>query len=130
MLENYFCWQVPEPSRRQAPPAHGQRPGGGGGATCSIDTVPDPAVITAGGSVDFSGNINGGKKTFSWIFEGGVPLNSTAQNVTVTYPNSGTFTASLSGTSSKGTCPTVSVDVIVNPVRQLRQECTDHQPGR
>ncbi|MGB5716891.1 MAG: PKD domain-containing protein, partial [Gammaproteobacteria bacterium] len=90
--------------------------GGGGGATCSIDTVPSPPVITAGGSVDFLGNINGGQKTFSWTFPGGNPLNSTAQDVTVTYPNSGTFTASLSGTSSKGTCPTVTVDVIVEPV--------------
>ena len=45
----------------------------GGGATCSITTVPDPAIIDAGGSVDFSGNINGGNKTFSWTFDGGSP---------------------------------------------------------
>ena len=86
---------------------------GGGGATCTIDTVPSPPVISEGGTVDFSGNINGGQKTFSWTFEGGVPLNSTNQNVTVTYPNIGTHTARLTGTSSKGTCPEVTVDVIV-----------------
>jgi len=94
---------------------------GGGGATCSIDTVPSPPEITAGGTVDFSGNINGGQKTFSWTFEGGVPLNSTAQDVTVTYPNPsvpGTFTATLNGTSTKGACPEVSVEVTVNPAGQ------------
>ena len=92
--------------------------GGGGGATCSIDTVPSPPVITAGGSVDFSGNINGGQKTFSWTFPGGVPLNSTAQNVTVTYPNDGSFIATLSGSSTKGDCAPVQVQVTVNPTGQ------------
>ena len=63
------------------------QPGGGGGATCSIDTVPSPPGITAGGTVDFTGNINGGQKTFSWTFDGGSPAASTAQNVTVAYAN-------------------------------------------
>jgi hypothetical protein len=77
--------------------------------------VPDPAVITVGGSVDFTGSIDGGQKTYSWTFDGGSPAASNLQNVTVSYASAGVWTAHLTGTSSKGTCPEVTVDVTVNP---------------
>ena len=45
--------------------------GGGGGANCTITTIPTPPVITAGGSVEFSGSVTGKTPiTYSWTFAG------------------------------------------------------------
>ena len=91
--------------------------GGGGGANCSITTVPDPAVIDAGQSVQFTGSVSGkGPATYSWTFDGGTPSSSNQQTVTVSYANSGSFLATLDGTNGKGQTCTASVTVTVNEV--------------
>ena len=86
-------------------------------ANCSITTVPDPASITVGQSVDFSGSVSGKPPiTYAWTFDGGDPATSGAQNVTVTYNSTGSFEATLAGTNSSNknqTC-TASVTVTVN----------------
>jgi len=84
-------------------------------ANCSISTVPSPANITAGGSVEFTGNV-GGKppRTMSWDFPGGSP--SSAGNVTtvsVSYASAGTYTATLNGQDGKGGTCQDSVTVTV-----------------
>ncbi len=95
------------------------QPGGGGGgsATCTITTVPTPPVITAGQSVQFTGDVSGKTpKTYAWTFQGGSPSSSNQQTVTVSYANSGSFAATLNGTNGKGQTCTASVTVTVNPV--------------
>ncbi len=91
-------------------------PGGGGGnATCTITTVPTPAVIDEGQTVDFTGNVSGkAPRTYSWTFGGGSPTTSTSQNETVTYSTAGGYTATLIGTNGKGQTCNASVPVTVN----------------
>ena len=98
----------------QAQPGGG---GGGGSATCSINTVPTPSDISAGGSVDFTGNVSGkSPRTYSWTFAGGSPSSSTQQNVTVTYASAGSYLATLNGTNGKGQACTADVTVNVGGV--------------
>ena len=60
--------------------------GGGGGANCSITTVPDPASIDEGQSVQFTDSVAGkGPATYTWTFEGGSPDTSSQETVTVSY---------------------------------------------
>ena len=41
------------------------------GASCNINTTPNPPVITAGGSVDFTGTVSGKPPiTYAWTFAG------------------------------------------------------------
>jgi len=96
--------------------AWAQPGGGGGGANCTITTVPNPANITEGDSVDFVGSVSGkSPQTYSWTFEGGSPTSSDQQTVTVTYATQGTYTATLDGTNGKGQACTASVTVDVAP---------------
>ena len=96
--------------------------GGGGGANCSITTVPDPAVIDEGQSVQFTGSVSGkGPATYAWTFEGGTTDGDTTQQTeTVSYPDrtlcnpAGSCDATLNGTNGKGQACTASVTVTVN----------------
>ncbi len=87
-------------------------------ASCTITTTPTPAVITAGESIVFSGNVSGkNPKTYDWTFDGGSPAGSTQQTVAVTYNSPGSFQATLDGTNSSkknNTC-SASITVTVNP---------------
>ena len=84
-------------------------------ANCSISTTPTPAVISAGGSVTFSGSVSGKTPyTYAWTFAGGSPSISSSQNVTVSYAAAGPYTAVLNGSNDKGDTCSASVDVTVN----------------
>jgi hypothetical protein len=84
-------------------------------ANCSITTVPTPANITVGQSVDFSGSVSGKPPiTYDWTFAGGDPATSGAQNVTVTYNSTGSFQATLDGTNSGNKNQTCTASVTVN----------------
>jgi len=84
-------------------------------ANCSITTTPNPAIITAGQSVDFSGSVSGRPPaTYSWTFDGGAPASSSQQSVTVTYSTPGTFGVTLQGTNSRNDSCTANASVTVN----------------
>ena len=89
-------------------------------ANCTITTVPTPANINTGGSVQFSGTVSGkAPVTYSWNF-GCTALGqcdtetSTDGQVTVTYAAAGSYVATLTGTNDKNaTCSPVTTTVTV-----------------
>ncbi|MGD8854410.1 MAG: Ig-like domain-containing protein, partial [Gammaproteobacteria bacterium] len=91
-------------------------------ANCSITTVPDPAVIDEGQSVDFTGSVSGKPPvTYSWTFEGGTGDGDlTGETETVSYPDRtlcdpvGACEATLNGQNDKGDQCSASVTVTVN----------------
>jgi hypothetical protein len=86
-------------------------------ANCSITTSPDPAIISEGGSVTFTGSVSGKPpRTYSWTFDGGTPAVSSNETEVVAYNSSvgSPFTATLNGTDGKGDPCTASVEVTVN----------------
>lgn len=88
---------------------------GGGGTTCSVTTVPDPAVIDEGQSIDFSGSVSGkGPAIYSWTFTGGDNDTAATQSVTINYANAGDFSATLNGENGKGDTCTATTSVRVN----------------
>jgi hypothetical protein len=98
-------------------------------ANCRIDTDPSPAVIQAGGSVTFSGQVTGKPpRTFDWTFPGGSPSTSTAETVTVSYAGGGSFAATLNGASDRDTC-TASVPVTVSAAQNNPPVCTIDTPA-
>lgn len=79
--------------------------------------------ICAGSSVIYT-NTSQNAASVSWNFQGGTPATSQSMtSVTVTYPNAGTFTTSLTATSSDGSSATFSntVSVAANPQPTLVQ---------
>lgn len=74
--------------------------------TCTITSPASGTVqIAQGGHVDFSGSVTssaGLSTTLNWRFPGGEPASSTSPSVEVTYNETGTFTATLSGTDAEG----------------------------
>ena len=88
-------------------------------ARCTIDTVPSPAVIDAGGNLTFTGKVTGKPPTtYQWTFSGGDPSSSNAETVSVNYASDGDFTATLVGRNDKGETCTENVNVTVNAVQQ------------
>jgi hypothetical protein len=81
-----------------------------------ISTPTDDVTIQAGGTVNFSTSTVATQ--YSWVFPGGSPATSTAQNPgTVTYSTPGSYTASLTvidGSGNSDPSPP-SVDVYVQP---------------
>ena len=75
-----------------------------------VATISSPAAnvtIAAGGTVNFQGSgtdpDNNTPLTYRWVFTGGTPASSTAQNPgAVTYATAGTFTASFTVVDSLG----------------------------
>ena len=89
--------------------------GGAFAANCNITTMPTPANITVGQSVQFSGNVSGKSPyTYSWTFAGGDPAISSQDSVSVTYNSTGSFQATLDGTNSGNKNTTCSASVTVN----------------
>ena len=67
----------------------------------SIISPASDVTITAGGAVTFGTSSSAAK--YSWVFPGGAPATSTAQNPgTVTFASSGTYQASLTVVDSSG----------------------------
>ncbi|MEN8175628.1 MAG: PKD domain-containing protein, partial [Pseudomonadota bacterium] len=74
---------------------------------CSIDTPATDVTITVGGTVNYSATVTdpdaGDVVTISWVFEGGTPANSSAEDPgNVTYDTVGTFTTTLDATDDSG----------------------------
>ena len=89
--------------------------GGAFAANCSISTVPSPAVITEGQSVEFSGSVSGKRpRSYDWTFEAGTPSSSSQQTVTVSYAAAGSYTATLDGANARNENCSASVTVTVN----------------
>ena len=93
--------------------------GGGGGASCTISTVPNPAVITVGQSVNFTGSVSGKPPaTYAWVIDNGGtnPVTSNASSLSVTYNSTqgSPFLATLNGTNDSGSPCSASVSVTVN----------------
>ncbi|MBN2682879.1 MAG: PKD domain-containing protein, partial [Bacteroidales bacterium] len=63
-----------------------------------------PRLITAGGTVDYTDLSYGGAATsWAWVFDGGTPGTSTAQNPTnITYNTPGFYQVSLTATNANG----------------------------
>jgi PKD repeat protein len=63
------------------------------------DFTATPTTICTGGSVNFYDNSTGSIDSWSWVFEGGTPGTSSAENPVVTYNTPGTFDVQLTVTS-------------------------------
>jgi hypothetical protein len=72
--------------------------------TGTISAPSDPAPsITAGGMINFMGSGSSSTAKYSWVFPGGTPATSTAQNPgNVTFSTPGTYTVSLTVIDSTG----------------------------
>jgi PKD repeat protein len=60
------------------------------------------STICSGNSVSFSSTSSGNPTSLTWTFPGGNPSTSNDPNPVVNYPNSGTFTATLTASNSGG----------------------------
>ena len=79
-------------------------------------------TLCAGSSVTFTNTSTGNPTSFSWIFQGGTPSASTAQNPVVNYNSAGTFNVSLTVSNSNGSNTKTQnslVTVRANPVLSL-----------
>ncbi len=86
-----------------------------------IPSVPQPPVaeftadntlIGIGGTVQFTDQSLNDPTSWSWIFDGGTPSTSTAQNPSVTYNTVGTYNVSLTATNAQGSDQIIKVDYI------------------
>ena len=83
---------------------------------CTVSTDPSPAVISEGGSIQFTGSVSGKPPaSYSWSFSGGNPSSSGQQTVTVSYATADSFQVTLQGANDKGQTCQSSVSVTVNP---------------
>lgn len=71
-----------------------------------------PTTPSVNNAVNFSAPQSG--LTYSWTFSGGNPATSTAQNPSVTWSNSGTYTVTLTVTSVSGCSTTYSSAIVVS----------------
>ncbi len=58
--------------------------------------------IALGGNIQFTDLSTNNPTEWSWVFEGGTPASSTAQNPSVSYNTAGTFTVTLTATNTVG----------------------------
>ncbi|MBX7241173.1 MAG: PKD domain-containing protein [Bacteroidia bacterium] len=72
------------------------------GSTPVASFTATPTAICTGQSVTYTSTSTGNPTSYLWTFTGGSPASSTAQNPTVTYSNTGTFSASLTATNASG----------------------------
>ncbi|MDW8274549.1 MAG: PKD domain-containing protein, partial [Chitinophagales bacterium] len=77
------------------------------------DFTADKTSICAGQQVNFTNNTTGNTPiSYSWNFQGGSPATSTDPNPTVTYPNPGTYSVTLTATNANGTNQAVKTGYI------------------
>ncbi len=72
-----------------------------------------PINIVAGEAVEFTDVSQGEPTEWSWIFEGGSPNSSAAQNPTTTFSTAGTKTITLTARSDDGQVKSTSLDIDV-----------------
>ncbi len=65
------------------------------------------------GEVQYFNTSPGSDLSFSWTFPGGIPSSSTLENPTVTYPDAGTYDATLTVTNSAGSDTETLIDGII-----------------
>ncbi len=63
----------------------------------------NPTSVILGGAVAFTDASSGGVTSWAWVFPGGTPASSTAQNPTVHYNTHGTYDVTLTVTNPNGT---------------------------
>jgi PKD repeat protein len=64
--------------------------------------TPATATVCQGGTVNFTNTSTNYPTTYSWSFPGGSPATSTANNPSVTYNTSGTYSVTLTATNQWG----------------------------
>lgn len=62
--------------------------------------------INEGGKVHFQDQSTGSPSSWQWTFEGGIPETSTEQHPTVTYPDAGTYSVTLTVSNRSGSSTT------------------------
>jgi uncharacterized delta-60 repeat protein len=72
----------------------------------------NPTLICAGQQVSYTNQSLGSNLTYNWIFEGGTPSTSTAQNPTITYNNPGIFDTWLIVTNGSATDTLIKSELI------------------
>ena len=89
--------------------------GGGGGSPPTASFTVDRNLVCAGGQVTYT-STSTGATSLAWSFPGGAPATSTQPTVTVTYPNVGTYSATLTATNATGSdTETLNGIVTVDP---------------
>ncbi|PLW94330.1 MAG: hypothetical protein C0591_13070, partial [Marinilabiliales bacterium] len=76
---------------------------GGSGSVPTANFIADITDILINESVSFSDLSAGNPDTWSWVFPGGTPSNSTQQNPTIVYNTTGIYDVSLTVSNSQGT---------------------------
>jgi hypothetical protein len=79
-------------------------------------------IICEGSSADFNGSGTNGANKYFWLFPGGQPGTSTAQNPTITYNTDGTKQAILRVQNNKGwsTNDTIEIEVKASPTATVQ----------
>lgn len=82
--------------------------------TAIVSATPSNLTVCKNGSITFDASTSSDAASYSWTFVGGTPSTSTSVSPTVTYANSGNYTAKLTVTNSCGTDNSYSKSVNVN----------------
>jgi extracellular elastinolytic metalloproteinase len=72
-------------------------------STSDVDFAASPNSACVNRPIAFQNLVIPAATSYSWTFPGGTPSTSTAANPTVTYPNTGNYTVSLTATNANGT---------------------------
>ncbi len=97
----------------------------------TVTTLPDPALICTGETIDFTATQfteEGSSLTYAWDFGNG--QTSTTQDASATYPAAGTFPASLVYTEVASGCQndtTVNVEVQTAPTAAFTSDIDDNE---
>jgi PKD repeat protein len=87
--------------------------------------------VTEGGTVQFTDLSTNNPTSWSWVFEGGTPGSSTAQNPSVTYNTAGSYSVTLTATNGDGSDTEIKTAYItVTPASTMVQlSFTDFESG-
>ncbi|MGM0651011.1 MAG: M14 family zinc carboxypeptidase, partial [Bacteroidota bacterium] len=76
------------------------------------DFEASATTVNVGSTVDFTDLSSGNPSSWDWVFEGGTPSSSTAENPSITYDTAGTYTVELTATNSYGSDTETKVNYI------------------
>ena len=80
----------------------------------SINATPNPTCV--GSTVSFTSSVTGGTpSSYSWAFQMGTPGTSTLANPNIQFNTAGTFTASITVTTTNGCVATANQSIVINP---------------
>ncbi len=95
-------------------------------STCNkpvADFSANPTTISAGGTVSFTDLSTNNPTSWSWTFTGGSPTSSIAQNPTVTFASTGSYTVTLVATNSCGASTTTTKTNFIQVVNPGASTC-------